>query len=228
MKRFFFTPPPARAFRRRKDLERHAPAVQLPALPDVWSVSKRRAFLLVSPLALLGCAAGILLQLPDVNPLDLWMLLVLGLTILVSAGLVLARRLPVERALIVVYTVGCAYFLAMLANQYHHNVGREERLTEATFWFPVLYCVAFLARWGGEECVLLLARARGGSGERGRAVAWRGGAARIRGSPARHREFQHCRAAPGGRGSKRCPATRGLGLVRREACWLQSGGARRC
>lgn len=121
------------------------PHVSLPNLTDVWSESRRKAFLLACPFILAGCVAGVLFQLPDVNPLDFWMLLALAATLLVLAPLVWARKLRVESALTVSYTLGAAYFLAMLGNQYAFNVGREERLSEATYWFPALYCVAFLA-----------------------------------------------------------------------------------
>jgi diguanylate cyclase (GGDEF)-like protein len=44
-----------------------------------------------------------------------------------------------------VYLVSTVYFLAMLHQQYVANVGATQRLSEAVFWFPALFCLAYLA-----------------------------------------------------------------------------------
>ncbi|PNY81268.1 GGDEF domain-containing protein [Deinococcus koreensis] len=130
-------PPPARRWNWRLP----PPSAE----PEQWNALGRRAFVWLSPLGVLACAAGIGVQWPGVNPLDLWGLSALALTIALSASLLQLRRLPAHRALGAVYTVAALYFLATLANELRTNVGPDQRLTEATYWFPVMFATAFLA-----------------------------------------------------------------------------------
>ena len=121
-----------------------ARGAELPHWADPWSEWRRKALVLCSPLGALGCLAGIAAQLPDVDRVDLWLLPILGITVLSVAALVARRRLAISAALGVVYAISAVYLLAMLAEQYALNVGRQQHLSEAVYWFPALYCLAFL------------------------------------------------------------------------------------
>ncbi|WP_052351725.1 GGDEF domain-containing protein, partial [Deinococcus pimensis] len=112
---------------------------------DGWTDLRRRAFLALAPVGVVGCAAGLWTQLPDVNPVDLVLLSLIGAALVVTDLLVWRRRLSVGAALGTVYILSASYFVTMLADQYLHNVGRDQQLSEAVFWFPVLSTLAFLA-----------------------------------------------------------------------------------
>ena len=115
------------------------------AEPEQWNALGRRAFVWLSPLGVLACAAGVWVQWPGVNPLDLWGLSLLALTIVVTAALLQRRRLSAGHALGAVYGIAAVYFLLTLANELRLNVGPDQRLTEASYWFPVMFATAFLA-----------------------------------------------------------------------------------
>lgn len=111
---------------------------------EPWHAMRRAAFLLVAPFAGLAAAAGVLLQLPDVNPLDAVMLPLIALGLLVLAVLVWRRRVRVELAFSVCYGLLASYFVLMLEEQYRLNVGQWQRLSEASYWYATVYALAFL------------------------------------------------------------------------------------
>jgi diguanylate cyclase (GGDEF)-like protein len=113
--------------------------------PDAWDELRRRAYLRTAPLAVVACLYGMATQWPTVNPLDGVMLSTMALTILAGMLGLWLRRLGVSLTLGSVYLVSTAYFLAMLQQQYVLNVGATQRLSEAVFWFPALFCLAYLA-----------------------------------------------------------------------------------
>ncbi|WP_293911413.1 GGDEF domain-containing protein, partial [Deinococcus sp.] len=117
----------------------------MPAFPDAWGELRRRAYLQTAPVAVLACLCGVATQWPRVNPLDAVMLSVLVLTIL-GFGLGLGqRKLSVDAALGSVYLVAAFYLLIKLHQHYVTTVGAVGRLDEVVFWFPALFCVAYLA-----------------------------------------------------------------------------------
>lgn len=111
---------------------------------EPWHVMRRAAFLLVAPFAGLAAAAGVALQLPDVNPLDAVVLPLIALGLLVLAVLVWRRWVRVELAFSVLYGLLASYFVLMLEAQYRLNVGHWQRLSEASYWYATVYALAFL------------------------------------------------------------------------------------
>jgi diguanylate cyclase (GGDEF)-like protein len=120
-----------------------------PGLPppphDAWSELRRRAYLLAAPLAVLACVAGLLAQVPRINRLDLVMLTLLALSITGLGTALWRRRLSVGAAMGSVYLLTAVYLLAALQQQYLLDVGPTQHLSEAVYWFPALYCLAYLA-----------------------------------------------------------------------------------
>jgi len=114
-------------------------------LPDPWVASRR---VLVMNLFAVGTVAAVLAfvsQYPQPDPLDRYALPCLaGILAVLLAG-VRTRKIPDTRAARIAYLALAAYFLASLAYQLVAYVPRTHHLSEATYWFPVVYSTAFIA-----------------------------------------------------------------------------------
>ncbi len=131
------------------------------ALPDdsvgvaePWRDLRRLIFLGVAPFSAAAALFGVFIQGPSVNRLDAVMLPIIAAALMLLAVLVWVRRSSVEQAFGVLYTLLACYFVLMLEEQYRLNVGAWQHLSDANYWYAVVYCLAFLA-WDTRRAAII-------------------------------------------------------------------------
>ncbi|PNY80160.1 GGDEF domain-containing protein [Deinococcus koreensis] len=110
-----------------------------------WERSQRRMFLLAVALMIMASGAALLIQSPDIDPLDAWALPLMAGLLLALQGLLASRRIGLTAAFQSAYLSGAGYLLLALNHQFSVMPAGTGTLMESTYWFAVLYATAFLA-----------------------------------------------------------------------------------
>lgn len=124
---------------------RPSPAQQ-PGLTESadWQRSQRRMFMLLVALMTLASGAALWSQRPMVDALDVWALPLMVAILIALQGLLATRRIELTTAFQIAYLSGAAYLLLALNHQFSVMPPGATTLMENTYWFAVLYGIAFL------------------------------------------------------------------------------------
>lgn len=112
---------------------------------ETWAAADRSLILYLFGVSAVAVSLAFLAQYPRPELLDLIALPALAGVLLFLFFGVLTRRVPHVLAARVAYVAFAAYLLASLVYQLVHFVPHIHRLTEVTYWFPVVYCTAYIA-----------------------------------------------------------------------------------
>ncbi len=116
----------------------------LPADAAPWLTRQRRMFTSLVWLGALACGAALGSQYPDFDPLDLWALPTLMVTLLALQLLMTLRAVTIGAAVQVMFTATAGYVLLALNHQFSVLTSTSQALMENTYWFAVIYVAAFL------------------------------------------------------------------------------------
>ena len=115
---------------------------------DPQASARQRLLLGMLGVGLGASALAFLTQLPQVDPLDVVALPLLFTALLAALLGSLSGRLDSDRGARLAYLALAAYMLVSLNYQLAFISPHTHTLSEATYWFAVVYCTAFMA-WEG-------------------------------------------------------------------------------
>ncbi|WP_084474565.1 GGDEF domain-containing protein [Deinococcus pimensis] len=123
-------------------------------LPDPWLTARRQLLLGQFIVGIVAALLALVSQLHHLDPVDG---VALPLVVLLLSGLLAAlwtRRVSEKFAGRVAYIGIASYFLAALAQQLLAYVPRTGHLSESTYWFAVVYCMAFIG-WQRRSAIVV-------------------------------------------------------------------------